>query len=98
VPLEEIVASWHPGVGRMRGDQARVSALLEHDPRCCLMLEQPTSRTREKRHMSPRSLIFAAVACLLLAATSAPALAQDAQICMAAAERVADGETLSDCG
>jgi hypothetical protein len=46
--------------------------------------------------MSPRSLIFAAVACLLLAATSAPALAQDAQICMAAAERVADGETLSD--
>ena len=46
--------------------------------------------------MSPRSLIFATVACLALAASSAPALAQDAQICMAAAERVADGETLAD--
>ena len=46
--------------------------------------------------MSHRSLIFATVACLALAATSAPALAQDAQICMAAAERVAEGETLAD--
>jgi hypothetical protein len=46
--------------------------------------------------MSPRSLIFATVACLAPAATSAPALAQDAQICMAAAERVAEGEILAD--
>jgi hypothetical protein len=46
--------------------------------------------------MSHRSLIFATVACLALAATSEPALAQDAQICMAAAERVAEGETLAD--
>jgi hypothetical protein len=46
--------------------------------------------------MSPRILTLAAIACLLLAATSAPAVAQDVQICMAAAERVADGETLAD--
>jgi len=46
------------------------------------MLEQRLQEPGRAAHVSS-SLIFAAVACLLLAATSAPALAQDAQICMA---------------
>ena len=46
--------------------------------------------------MSSRSLTLAIVICLLLTATSSPAHAQDAQICMAAAERVNDGEKLAD--
>lgn len=46
--------------------------------------------------MSPRSFIPASAACLLLAAAPVPAQAQDAQICMAAAERIADNDTLAD--
>jgi len=46
--------------------------------------------------MSPRSLALTIVGCLLLAASSAPAYAQDAQICLSAGERVSNGDTLAD--
>lgn len=47
--------------------------------------------------MSSRNLTSLALAGLLLAFSSAPALAQDTQICFAAADRVAkDGEKLSE--
>jgi hypothetical protein len=46
--------------------------------------------------MSSRSLTLATAAYLLLAADTTPVLAQAAQSCMAAAERVVNGETLAD--
>jgi len=46
--------------------------------------------------MSPRSLALTIVGCLLLAASSAPAYAQDAQICLSAGERVSNGDTPAD--
>jgi hypothetical protein len=50
----------------------------------------------EKRHMFPRSLALSIVGCLLLLGLFAPAHAQDAQICLSAADRVHDGDTLAD--
>lgn len=46
--------------------------------------------------MSARSLTLLAAAGLFLVLTWAPAHAQDAQICFAAADRVTEGETLSE--
>ncbi len=46
--------------------------------------------------MSFRNFVAIAILASLLAALSAPALAQDMQICFAASERVKDGETLAD--
>jgi hypothetical protein len=54
------------------------------------------TRNLKKRHMSPRSLALTIVGCLLFAAASTPAHAQDAQICLSAADRVHDGDTLAD--
>jgi hypothetical protein len=41
-------------------------------------------------------LALTIVGCLLLEACSGPAYAQDAQICLSAADRVHDGDTLVD--
>jgi hypothetical protein len=46
--------------------------------------------------MSFRNLLAMTILTLLLAAMSAPALAQDMQICITASDRVKDGETLAD--
>jgi len=46
--------------------------------------------------MSFRNLVSMAILAALPAAMSAPALAQDMQICFAASDRVKDGETLAD--
>ena len=46
--------------------------------------------------MSFRNFVSMASLALLLTAMSAPALAQDMQICFAASDRVKDGETLAD--
>ena len=50
----------------------------------------------ERRRMSSHRLGLALLAGLLLAASSAPALAQDAQKCFAASDRVKDGDTLDE--
>jgi hypothetical protein len=50
----------------------------------------------ERRRMSSRNLGLVFLAGLLLAASSAPALAQDAQKCFAASERVKEGDALDD--
>ena len=46
--------------------------------------------------MSFRNFVAMAILAALPAAMSAPALAQDMQICFAASDRVKDGETLTD--
>jgi hypothetical protein len=46
--------------------------------------------------MSFRTFISMTIVTLLLAAMSAPALAQDMQLCFAASDRVKDGEALAD--
>jgi hypothetical protein len=46
--------------------------------------------------MSFRNFVAIAILASLLAALSAPALAQDMQICFAAADRLKDGDTLAD--
>jgi hypothetical protein len=46
--------------------------------------------------MSFRNFVAMAILAALPAAMSAPALAQDMQICFAASDRVKDGETLAD--
>ena len=46
--------------------------------------------------MSFRNFVSMAILALSLAAMSAPALAQDMQLCFAASDRVKDGETLAD--
>ena len=46
--------------------------------------------------MSLRNFVSITILASLLAALSAPALAQDMQICFAASDRVKDGETLAD--
>lgn len=46
--------------------------------------------------MSFRSFVSMAILGLSLAVLSAPALAQDMQLCFAAADRLKDGETLAD--
>jgi hypothetical protein len=46
--------------------------------------------------MSFRNLVSMAILAALPAAMSAPAFAQDMQICFAASDRVKDGETLAD--
>jgi hypothetical protein len=46
--------------------------------------------------MSFRNVVSITILTSLLAALSAPALAQDMQICFAAADRLKDGETLAD--
>ena len=46
--------------------------------------------------MSSHKLGFAVLAGFLLAASSGPAHAQDAQKCFAASDRVKDGDTLDD--
>jgi len=46
--------------------------------------------------MSPRRLISITTLGLMLAAMSVPALAQDAQNCLRAADRVTDGDALAD--
>jgi hypothetical protein len=50
----------------------------------------------EKQLMSFRRISLMILAGLLLAASFTPALAQDAQKCFAAAERVKDGDALDD--
>jgi hypothetical protein len=50
----------------------------------------------ERRLMSSHRLGLGLLAGLLLAAFSAPSLAQDAQKCFAASDRVKDGDTLDD--
>jgi hypothetical protein len=50
----------------------------------------------ERRRMSSGKLGLMISAALLLAASSAPALAQDAQKCFAASERVKEGDTLDE--
>ena len=50
----------------------------------------------EKRHMSPHKLGLMISAALLLAISWAPALAQDAQKCFAASDRVKDGDPLDE--
>jgi hypothetical protein len=50
----------------------------------------------ERRRMSSHTLGSVVLAGLLLASSSAPAPAQDAQKCFAASERVKDGDTLDD--
>ena len=46
--------------------------------------------------MSFRNFVSMAILGLSLAVLSAPALAQDMQLCFAAADRLKDGETLAD--
>ena len=46
--------------------------------------------------MSFRNFVAMAILAALTAAMSAPALAQDMQLCFAASDRVKDGETLAD--
>ena len=46
--------------------------------------------------MSFRNFVAMAILASLPAAMSAPALAQDMQLCFAASDRVKDGETLAD--
>jgi hypothetical protein len=46
--------------------------------------------------MSFRTFVSMAILGLSLAVLSAPALAQDMQLCFAAADRLKDGETLAD--
>jgi uncharacterized membrane protein YgcG len=46
--------------------------------------------------MSFRNFVAMAILASLLAAMSAPALAQDMQLCLAASDRVRDGDTLAD--
>ena len=46
--------------------------------------------------MSFRNLLSVAILASLPAAKSAPVLAQDMQLCLAASDRVKDGETLAD--
>jgi hypothetical protein len=46
--------------------------------------------------MSFRNLVSIITLASLLAGLSAPALAQDMQLCFAAADRLKDGETLAD--
>ena len=46
--------------------------------------------------MSFRNFVSMAILGALLGAMSTPALAQDMQICFAAADRLKDGETLAD--
>jgi Skp family chaperone for outer membrane proteins len=46
--------------------------------------------------MSFRNLVSMAILAALPAAMSAPAFAQDMQICFAASDQVKDGETLAD--
>jgi hypothetical protein len=50
----------------------------------------------ERRRMSSRTLGLVFLVPLLLAASSAPALAQDAQKCFAASDRVKDGDALDE--
>ena len=46
--------------------------------------------------MSLRNFVSITILASLLAALSAPALAQDMQLCFAASDRVKDGEALAD--
>jgi hypothetical protein len=50
----------------------------------------------ERRRMSCHTLGLVFLAGLLLASSSAPARAQDAQKCFAASDRVKDGDTLDE--
>jgi hypothetical protein len=50
----------------------------------------------ERRRMCSHKLVLIFLAGILLAAVSAPARAQDAQIRFTASERVKDGDTLDD--
>jgi hypothetical protein len=51
---------------------------------------------QERRRMSSRKLGLVITAALLLAASFTPALAQDAQKCFAASDKVRDGDTLDE--